>query len=80
MMREDHRVISLRVFTEAELEYFDRDKRTDDPYNFFGLRRAGEVRHLHVLRVAQRGRALRDDGERVRRRGRRGFGHDSAVV
>jgi RimJ/RimL family protein N-acetyltransferase len=43
-VREDRTVITLRMFTEAELTYFDADKRTDDPFNFFGFRNGNRVR------------------------------------
>ncbi|MHA3701752.1 GNAT family N-acetyltransferase [Jatrophihabitans sp. YIM 134969] len=37
-------MITLRMFTEAELVHFDADKRGDDPYNFFGFRNGNSVR------------------------------------
>ena len=43
-MREDHPVITLRMFTEDELGYFDADKGVDDVYNFFGFRNSNQTR------------------------------------
>ncbi len=37
-------MITLRMFTEDELGYFDTDKVADDPYNFFGHRNANRTR------------------------------------